>query len=346
MMDFRDLSAQELLAGMGAGWNLGNTLDAICSRLGTPAQCEMAWGNPVTTPEMVKLLADTGFSTFRIPVTWEAHIGPAPEYKIDEPWMDRVQEVVDYGIDNGLYVILNLHHEDWHFPSYDNYESVEGKLIAVWTQIAGRFGGYSEKLLFETMNEPRMKGTPQEWSGGTAEARDVLNRWNAAIVAAVRDTEGHNAQRYILVPTIAASADEVALRGFVLPEDDRVIVSVHAYTPYNFALNTKAPDNIFTSSVAREIDALFRRLDRFFLSKGIPVVMGECGSVEKGNLESRVEWAAHYAGKAAEHGVPVIWWDNGIQITPANNEGFGVMDRRNVTWWYPEIVEAFIAPYR
>ena len=346
MMDFRELSARELLAGMGAGWNLGNTLDAVRSGSGTPAQFETAWGNPVTTPEMIQLLADTGFGTLRIPVTWEAHIGPAPEYKIDSAWMDRVQEVVDYGIGSGLYVILNLHHEDWHFPSYQNYGEAEAKLIAVWTQIAARFRGYSEKLIFETMNEPRMKGTSAEWTGGTQEARDVINRWNAAVLAAIRASEGHNALRYVMAPTIAASADLPALLGFELPEDDRVIVSIHAYAPYNFALNTNAPnDNAFRPTVEREIDALFLRLDRYFLSKGISVVIGECGSVDKDNLDDRVAWASYYAGKAAQHGVPCIWWDNGIKTTPKGNEGFGIMDRRNRTWWYPEIAEAFLAPY-
>ena len=346
IMEFRDISARELIAGMGAGWNLGNTLDAVRAGTGTPTQFETAWGNPVTTPDMVKLLADTGFSTFRVPVTWEAHIGPAPDYKIDGAWMDRVQEVVDYGIDNGLTVILNLHHEDWHFPSYENLKGVEEELTAVWGQIAGRFGGYSEKLIFEIMNEPRMKGTSQEWSGGTAEARDAVNQWNAAAVKTIRAAGGHNALRYIMVPTIAASADDVPLKGFVLPGDDRVIVSVHAYTPYNFALNTSAPDNAFTPAVARQIDALFVRLDKFFLSKDIPVVLGECGALDKkNNLEARVAWASYYAGKGAEYGIPCVWWDNGIRST-TTGESFGIMDRRNVTWWYPEIAEAFIAPYR
>jgi len=346
MMCFKDVSAQELIAGMGAGWSLGNTLDATRSGPGTPIQFETAWGNPATTPEMIKLVADTGFRTLRVPVTWDRHIGPAPGYEIDAAWMDRVQEVVDYGIDSGLYVILNLHHEEWHFPSYANSKAAEAKLAAVWGQIAGRFGGYSEKLIFETMNEPRTKGTPHEWTGGTEEARDVINGWNDAAVKAIRASGGHNALRYIMVPTIAASADLPALLGFVMPEDDRVIVSVHAYAPYNFALNTNAPDNAFTPGVASQIDALFVRLERHFLSKGIPVVLGECGAVEKDNVDARVQWAAYYAGKAAEHGVPCIWWDNGHRTTPKGNEGFGLMDRKNAAWWYPQIAEAFIAPYR
>ena len=346
IMDFSDVTVKELLTGMGAGWNLGNTLDATRSGSGTVAQFEMAWGNPVTNFDMIKLLADTGFSTLRIPITWEAHIGPAPDFRIHGMWMDRIQEVVDYGIDNGLYVIINLHHEDWHFPSYANYSEAEAKLCAVWAQIAGRFGGYSEKLIFETLNEPRMKGTAQEWSGGTPEARDVVNRWNAAIVRTIRASEGYNALRYILVPTIAASGDEIPLKGFVPPEDPRIIASIHAYTPYHMALNTHAPKvNVFDEGAKRDIDALFLRLDQYLLSKGIPVVLGECGCINKDNPDDRIAWAAYYAGKAAEYGIPCIWWDNGVK-TASGGESFGIMDRRNASWWEPEITEAFIAPFR
>jgi len=346
-MSFNNITAPDLIAMMGAGWNLGNTMDATRDGRGTPSQFETAWGNPITTNDMIKLLADTGFSTLRIPVTWDKHIGAGPEYQIEAEWMNRVQEIVDYGIDNGLIVIINLHHEDWIFPSYERYDEIETKLVAVWAQIAGRFGGYSEKLIFETMNEPRMRGTGQEWTGGTSEARDVINRWNDTIVKTIRVSEGHNPLRFIMVPTIAASAEEIPLKDFVLPDDKYVIASIHAYTPYNFALNTNAPnDNVFTSSTARDIDTLFKRLEHYLLSNGIYVVIGECGSVEKNNLESRADWAAYYSGKGAEYGIPCIWWDNGAQITPKGNEGFGIMDRRRLTWWYPSIVEAFLIPYQ
>jgi endoglucanase len=295
---------------------------------------------------MIQLLVDTGFSTLRVPVTWEAFIGEAPDYKIDTAWMNRVQEIVDYGIDIGLYVILNLHHEDWHFPSEENYETAKAKLIAVWAQIAERFGDYSEKLIFESMNEPRMKGTGQEWTGGTPEARDVLNKWNAAVVETIRASGGNNAKRWLMVPTIAASGDLPALQGFVMPDDDRTIVSIHAYTPYNFALNTRSSANEFdpeNPQHTRDIDNLFNRLEEHLLSKGYYVVMGETGCLNKENPEDRANWAKYYAEKSAEYGIPMVWWDNGIQApTRTGEESFGIMDRRNAEWWYPEIAKALV----
>jgi len=144
-----DITALELARDMRAGWNLGNTLDALLAPLATPivSSQETAWGNPITTREMIELLADTGFSSLRIPVTWERFIGPAPDYFLDTALLDRVQQLVDYGLDAGLYVIINTHHERWNFPSSDNTEAV---IIhdRLWRQVAGRFSGYDERLIF------------------------------------------------------------------------------------------------------------------------------------------------------------------------------------------------------
>jgi endoglucanase len=265
--------------------------------------------------------------------------------------LDRVREIVDYGMERGLYVIINSHHDDaWQFPSYENYEETKAKLTALWAQIAERFGGYSEKLIFEGMNEPRMKGTGQEWSGGTEEARDVINLWNAAFVSTIRESGGNNGKRWLMVPTIAASGDKPALDGFVMPHDEagRVIVSIHAYTPYNFALNTRSKDAEFDPADpghTGSIDNLFTRLDERFLSEGIPVVIGETGCLNKdNNLEARVNWTQYYFGKAAEYGIPCVWWDNGIRLT-TNGESFGLMDRRNAEWWFPEIAEAIVTGF-
>ena len=348
-MGFRELTASQLTTEMGAGWSLGNTLDSIHRAGGAPEQQETAWGNPITTPEMIRLVADSGFNTLRIPVTWEPHIGPAPGYTVDEAWLGRVQEIVDYGFAAGLYVIINMHHEAWHFPSYENYDEAAARMTAVWAQIAERFRGYSEKLIFEDLNEPRMTGTPFEWTGGNAEARDVVNRWNADFVKTIRAGGGHNAGRWLMVPTIAASGDGTALTGFVKPDDDRVIVSIHAYAPYNFALNTNAPDDVRFDLAdplhTMDIDALFKRLDMVFLSKGIPVVLGEIGCINKNNPEARADWARYYTETAKSYGIPCIWWDNGISMAYDGGEGFGLMDRRNLEWWYPEIVEAFISAF-
>jgi endoglucanase len=350
VMDFKELSAEQLMTEMGAGWNLGNTLDGGHGRSGrTPTQQETAWGNPVTTPEMIQLLVDTGFKTLRVPVTWQGFIGAGPEYAIDEDFMNRVQEVVDYGIDRGLYVILNMHHEDdWLFPSDENYEAAKAKLTAAWAQIAGRFGGYSERLIFEGMNEPRMKGTDYEWRGGTEEARAVINRWNNAFVETVRAAGGNNALRWLMVTTHAAGSFDANISDFVMPEGDNIIVSIHQYLPHGFALNPRSSNDEFepdNSSHTRDIDSMFERLYNRFISQGIPVVIGEMGCINKDNLQARVNATRYYAELAASHGIPCLWWDNGIRVRREerrDEEAFAIMDRNEVTWFYPEIAQALV----
>ncbi|MCL2031582.1 MAG: glycoside hydrolase family 5 protein [Oscillospiraceae bacterium] len=346
-----DMTAFDIAGDMGAGWNLGNTLDAGGSdRMPiSPLSQETAWGNPVTSYEMIALLADTGFNTLRVPVTWQRHIGPAPDYTIGEAFLNRVQEVVDYGIDNGLYVIVNLHHETWHFPSSDN-EEAPLMLAAVWRQIAGRFAGYSEKLIFEAMNEPRLTGTSFEWTGGTPEARSVINSWNYIFIRTVRATGFNNEKRFLMIPTHAASSDPNALSDFFVPRDKNVLVSIHAYTPYNLTLNTAIATNTFDPSEPRDtadIDALFQRLDDRFLSQGTAVVIGEMGCLNKqDNAAARAAWADYYTAQAAALGIPCIWWDNGIRASTGRSESFGIMNRLEAAWWYPEIAEAMLKNYR
>ena len=179
----RDITSMELIGEMKTGWNLGNTLDStITNPTGseTPTDWETAWGQPVTTKAMIDSVKAQGFNVLRVPVTWEGKFGEAPDYTIKADWLARVKEVVDYGIDNDMFVILNMHHEEWHMPTADNEESAEKILRALWAQIADYFKGYDEKLIFEGMNEPRLKGTPMEWNGGNQEAREVINQLNAA----------------------------------------------------------------------------------------------------------------------------------------------------------------------
>ena len=95
------------LQNMGAGWILGNSLDATGTGLGS----ETSWGNPKTTKEMIDAVHDAGFNTIRIPVSWGKHTSGS-EYTIDSAWMARVKEVVNYAYDDGMYVILNIHHDN------------------------------------------------------------------------------------------------------------------------------------------------------------------------------------------------------------------------------------------
>jgi len=334
----RNIPSTELIKEFSIGWNLGNTLDATGG--GALPNTEMSWGNPYTRKEVFDKVKEAGFNIVRIPVSWGNHLGPEPDYEIHKVWLDRVNEVVDYAIDNGLYVILNMHHEEWHFPSYENFEKANAILTSVWAQIAERFKDYDEHLIFEGMNEPRMKGTPYEWTGGNAEARDVINKLNRSFVETVRSAGGNNPWRHLMIPPYAASSDPKTWKDFLIPEDDKIIVSIHAYTPYNFALNKKGTSEWSSekTSDTAEIDKLMDNIYNSFISKGYAVIIGEFGAMDKDNLKDRVDWAGYYVKKASEKGIPCLWWDNGAFV--GDGELFGLLDRRNFTWKYPEIVEA------
>ena len=345
---FKDTTAMKIVKDMKIGWNLGNTLDSVHWETGNnlptePSDFETAWGNPVTTKKMIDTVKAGGFNTLRVPVTWFQHLGAAPNYKINKAWLDRVQEVVDYGIANNMYVILNMHHEDWHYPSKQNLPSAREKLQKVWEQVAERFKNYDEHLIFEGMNEPRMNGAPEEWNGGTADARDVINQLNAAFVNTIRKSKGNNPKRFLMIPTYAASPWENVTVSMKIPNNDkRIIVSVHSYEPYSFALDTGG-GNKWSQSKKKDtetIDYVMDTLHKTFISKGIPVVMGEFGALNKNNLSDRVAWAEYYVRAAKKKDITCIWWDNGS--FSGSGENFGILNRQQNKWQYPEVVKALM----
>lgn len=342
----RDISSVELIKEMKIGWNLGNTLDAGYKGLNgsSPSTIETSWGCPVTTKEMVDMVKEAGFNVFRVPVTWDWSTGEAPDYIISEEWMNRVQEVVDYGIDNDMFVIVNLHHETWHSPTEENYPAASERLKKVWTQIGERFADYDEHLIFEGMNEPRVIGSAEEWTGGTDETRSIINKLNADFVSTIRSLGGNNELRHLMIPAYAASSSEAAIKQLeFLENDDKIIASVHAYLPYSFAL---APGNgggrWFASKAAstKEIDTLAKTLKENFVDKGRAVIIGEFGARSRDNEKYRVLWAKYYVTKMKELGIPCIWWDN--NAFSGSGELFGLLDRRNLTWKYPDLLNAVI----
>lgn len=340
MQEMRDITAIDLVKEIKIGWNLGNTMDVTGN---STLAAETAWGNPMTTKDMVDAVKAAGFNTIRIPTTWEPHLGKEPDYKIDPLWLKRVQEIVDYAMANDMYVILNAHHDEWYMPLYSNKDRALEMMEKVWSQIAYRFQNYDEHLIFEGMNEPRQKGTKDEWNGGNEEGWDMINQLNAKFVETIRNSGGNNPSRILIITPYGASSSGRAWAKFEIPEDDKLIVSIHAYTPYNFALNKTgiaewSSDN---TNDTREIDSLVDNIYNKFISNGIPVILGEFGAMNKnGNTAARVDWAEYYVSKAAEKGIPCIWWDNGA--FEGNGENFGLLNRFDCTWRYPEVVEALM----
>lgn len=326
-------SAKDLVAQMKVGWNLGNTLDATG---GEGLDAETSWGNPETKKIMVDMIKKAGFNVFRLPVSWGTHVDE--NYNIDKAWMDRVQEVVNYAIDNDMFVILDTHHEEWYMPKEADLDEDLKQLEAMWKQIAERFKGYGEKLIFEGVNEPRLRGEGAEWTGNKS-SREIVNKYAETFVKTVRATGGNNAERALMVTPYAASSMRENLTALKIPENaGNIIVSVHAYLPYSFALDTKGtavydPNN-------SEVPNLFKNLKEIFLDKGIPVIIGEFGCVNKENTEDRVKCITDYLTAAKEAGVPCVWWDNNGYR--GGGENFGIFNRKYLEWYNEDVLNAII----
>ena len=337
----RNISAKDLVKEMKLGWNLGNTMDSVNDKIdkaSAPEAWETAWANPVTTEKLIAKLIDEGFNVIRYPVSWRNHLGEAPEYNIDKAWLDRVQELVDWAYNRGSFVIINIHHEGWHDPYYNNFEPASAKLKSVWKQIAERFAKYDEHLIFEGMNEPRKCGTPVEWTGGDEEGWDVVNALNKVFVETVRSTGGNNANRSLMIPSYAANCT-VGIRHLEIPEgDNHIIASVHAYEPTDFALSVEGRG--LWNRDTEVIDELVKDLDELFISKDVPVIIGECGAMHRpveGNEASRAEWAEYFFKNMKNIGVPCVWWDNGY--IEGHRELFGIIDRNTLQWNFPLVLE-------
>ena len=347
--DVSSMTPKEIAADMGMGWNLGNSLDSHNSKthgkLGLNA--ETLWGNPKTTKALIDTVKAKGFHTIRVPVTWYPHADE--NYKIDSAWMNRVKQVVDWCIDEDTYVILNIHHEEWNTPTDANYEKASAELKSFWEQIATEFESYDRHLIFEGMNEPRNYGGAHEWDGGTPEMREVVNKLDKDFVDTVRATGGKNKTRCLMVPTYAASSTYVAMNALNIPDDPNVMVSVHAYTPYNFTMNTgKGGTSKFDSNQENSLKQLFKDINNIYLSKGYAVVIGEFSASNKENTDERVKWAKSFAEQAKEKGIPLVLWDNNSPKDTYNNgEGHGYLNRKALEWYSDSepVVNKLISTY-
>ena len=325
----RGLSAMDLVKDMQVGWSLGNTLESSGG--------ETNWGNPVTKRKMIDGIKVAGFNTLRIPVRWDENYID-DNYTIDPEYMERVETVVNYALINDMYAIINIHHNNLQTQANEkSKEKVLVEIEAIWTQVANHFKDYGDKLIFEALNEPR---NGDDWVGNT-EVYNIVNEYNAIAHATIRSTGGNNLDRLVMLPTYAASADYSKIIAIELPDDDNIAVSLHAYTPYDFALNTAAgSQSTFGENDIKTLDNLFKLINNTFVEKGIPVVLGEFGATDKNNLEDRAEFAYYYAQAAGHYDIPVCWWDNGSFVT--TGESFGIFNRRSLSFVYPEILEALM----
>lgn len=356
-----DTTAIEFVENMKIGWNLGNTFDAYSDdNRADEMSYESYWCGVKTTKEMIDAIKAAGFETIRIPVSWHNHVSDDGSYTISEAWLNRVQEVVDYAMDNDMYVIINIHHDNstkYMYPSQEYMEQSKAYIKAIWTQVAERFADYDEHLIMEAMNEPRLVDTNYEWwldfnNQDCVEAVQCINELNQLFVDTVRASGGNNANRYLLVPGYDASLVGATNEYFVLPRDtegnlNKILVEVHAYTPYNFALQAPGESGSTdqwskdSASSISEINSTMDTLYEKYVKNGTGVLMDEFGARDKnGNIQARTDFAAYYIAAARARGITCCWWDN--NAFAGDGERFGIFDRAQCRIVCPELVEGMM----
>ena len=307
-----DQTATEIAAQMAPGWNLGNTLEGARTWAVTwenpqrPAvevftndgglESETVWQSTKTTQEVIDFVKSQGFRSIRIPCAWVwGHIADAENYTIDAAWMARVREIVDYCINDGLYVMLNDHYDGGWMENHiaDNDEATKVKnrevLRAIWTQIATEFRDYDEHLLFAGMNEP---------NADTQAATNNLIEYEQVFIDAVRATGGNNEKRILIIQGPNTDVDKTCQYMNTLPKDiieGKLAIEVHYYNPWPFCgmttdeawgrqafywgtANHVRGSNRNSSSNEAEMRAMLGKMKEKFVDKGYPVILGEYGA--------------------------------------------------------------------
>jgi len=316
--------AQALAARIRAGWNLGNTLDAMKRNVAPgqivpPAEAETAWRNPPVTRGLIHAVRDAGFDAVRLPVTWVQHI--RPDGTVDPAWMDRVAQIVGFILDAGMICLLNVHHDagahGWLQATEACHNAFGERFEYLWRQIAERFADTGEDLVFEAFNE--MLDGQEHWTQTEDDAAyEAHNRWHRRFVDTVRAAGGLNTGRILSLQTYSAGNSARTLDAFRLPADQspgRLILQTHNYDPEGFcwlkAEGRAMRDTWGDEEDVRRVDQLFAALSAFAKKHEAPLVIGEFGSEDKQNTYARACHAAYFARRAREKGIACFWWDCG-----------------------------------
>ena len=305
-------NAKDAVKNMGVGWNLGNTLDAndASKTWTTTEQHETCWGQPVTKPELMKMMKEAGFNSIRVPVTWYQEMDS--EGNVNEAWMNRVKEVVDYVIDNGMYCILNVHHDTgdgnthWIHASSTNYNKNKAKFEKLWKQIAETFKDYDQHLLFEGYNEMLDDNNTWNEPKNKTDGYKAINDYAKSFVTTVRNSGGNNASRNLIVNTYSASSTPNAMQNLDKPEDsNHIIFQIHSYPNWQTKSNAKNEiDNLISNIKAKLIDRA-------------PVIIGEYATFTTWPSEidyyAKDKEVALYAmdyliKKTKENGIGTCYW--------------------------------------
>ena len=324
--EISNLSSIAFVKEMGAGWNLGNTLEATGATLPSIADYETFWGNPLTTPEIIAKIAGMGFKSIRIPVAWSNLM--SEDFTIHPDLMDRVEEVAGYALDHDMYVVINIHWDGgWHSRFYDDYDWAMAKYTAIWQQVGARFRDYDDHIIFESFNEVGWPKIFNHYGGVSAvtqsakPAFDLLNTINQTFVDIIRASGGNNASRYLLIAGYNTDIELTCHEYFAMPKDaaEHLMISVHYYHPWDFvglAEDASYAPLRTTWGTPQDMRDLMRYLGMMkkFTGQGIGVVLGEysvCDGIALKDPFSIRLWDTTVTKTALQMGYCPMFWDNG-----------------------------------
>ncbi|MDH6589391.1 endoglucanase [Streptomyces sp. SAI-133] len=317
--------AMDAVAAMQPSWNLGNTLDAIPD--------ETSWGNPKVTKDLFDTIRAQGFRSVRIPVTWTDHQSATAPYAIDATFMSRVRQVVDWALADGLYVVLNVHHDSWQWINRmpADHDNVFARFDAVWAQVSSAFRDEPRALLFESVNEPVFDNATD------AQKTQLLNELNTSFHRIVRASGGGNANRLLVLPTQGCTPSQGLMDDLSdtmgALHDSNLVATVHYYSWYPFSVNI-AGGTHYDAAAQKDLNEAFARMHDTFVARDIPVYLGEYGllswpdfnhpdRVERGEALKYFEHVGH-AARAA--GVTTALWDP-----------FSLLNRATLEWRDPAL---------
>ena len=314
----QNLTISEINKKLGKGINMGNMFEA---------PTETAWGNPFQN-DYFKRISELGFNSVRVPIRWDVpdRASQTSPYTVNPVFLARIKTIVDNAIANKLYVIINMHH---HEEIFTDPEKVKPRFLSQWEQIATYFKDYNQSLLFEIMNEPHDKLTPELWNIFMADALKSIRKSNPtrAVLVGPGDYNGLGA-----IPKLK------------LPEDKNMILSIHYYNPFQFThqgaewVGTNASSWLGTKwedldLERNQVESEFSGLKTFQKQYNIPVNIGEFGAYSKADIASRNKWTTFLARWFELQGYSWNYWEF--------SAGFGIYDPATSTY-KQSLVDALI----
>ena len=325
-------SSWELIKELNVGWNLGNSLENQSLDYGfIPSGglggvgfsiLEEKLSNPVTTKAMIDAVADAGFKSIRIPLSFYNHLkeseprdssGVKPGSKIDENWLIRIKEIVDWALEAGLYVVINNHHDtsmwmnlSWIYADEETYELQVSRFTNIWEQCASYFKDYDHRLIFQSTGE--LVNPEREFSASFYRDFQIAHDLNQAFIETVRNTGGNNKDRFLILETYAANSGNLFVdQNFYIPYEDsakdKLIFGVHNY-----------------ASDKEILEFTFKELYKRAVKYNMPFIIDECGTKATMDSSKRKEIAQTLSSQAKKYGMAIMVWDDNVSE-------FGLLDR-------------------